>query len=205
MGTMASKSAPGLSANLSGHLPGCSVCGACYGAYPDSSGWGWICWFPRNRCWSGAAGSMVWRTILRWLVGGWLLNVIWQQWKEVIARQPLEAGTAVRRLFLYAAIVMTTLGVLIPLGETLRLLLIALFDLSSFNGRLFLVDSLPRLSWLVTSGVALWLLQRYLAQEIERAGATPAARTVRRIILPWRLPYAGGALVRAGADALFAL
>jgi hypothetical protein len=115
------------------------------------------------------------------LVGGWLLNVVWQQWQEVIARQPLEAGTAVRRLFLYAAIVMTTLGVLIPLGETLRLLLIALFDLSSFNGWLFLVDSLPRLSWLVTSGVALWLLQRYLAQEIERAGATPAARTVRRI------------------------
>jgi hypothetical protein len=115
------------------------------------------------------------------LIGALMLHRSWQSWQLIIDRAPHEAATALRRFYLYAAVVISALAVLAPAAMLLRELLLMLFG-SGGGSTAELLAKLGMPISFVPAGLIGWFwYRRYLRQEAERYGESAEAATIRRI------------------------
>ena len=115
------------------------------------------------------------------LIGALMLHRSWQSWQLIIDQTPHEAATALRRFYLYAAVVISALAVLAPAAMLLRELLLMLFG-SGDGSTAELLAKLGMPISFVPAGLIGWFwYRRYLRQEAERYGESAEAATIRRI------------------------
>lgn len=144
------------------------------------------------------------------LMGSVLARVNWQRWLRITAAAPVEGVTALRRLYLYVAVVISALATLIPAAALLREILLVSFGSPSAtwsNVLDTLRDSLPY----VPAGLASWVWHwRVLHREAEAYGESTEGATVRRLYY-YAVAATGLALLwfgavnvlQAGLDRLF--
>jgi hypothetical protein len=129
--------------------------------------------------------------IAQLLVGALLARTAWQVWEDMAARNPEEAGSALRRLVLYVAVIGGALATLLPVALVLRRLLLWAFA-GFAGGGVDLVVSLAQPLSFLPAGLLVWRtfageLRALEAREGERDAATGldgdsgAEATVRRI------------------------
>lgn len=115
------------------------------------------------------------------LVGSVLLRRNWLNWMALTQAHPGEAQTALRRFYLYAAVVGGALATLIPLARMLNDVLLVAF------GRLDLgdpavLDTLTTMLAYTPIGLAVWVWhQRFLHREADAYGESEHGATVRRL------------------------
>jgi hypothetical protein len=113
-------------------------------------------------------------------IGGLLWRFNWLRWRQIIRDNPADGRTALRRFYLYAAVVSSALATLIPAAVLLRRLLLFLFgvggDAETVGGGL----ATP-LAFLPV-GLALWVWHwRLIQREAASYGDSPESALVRRI------------------------
>jgi hypothetical protein len=115
------------------------------------------------------------------LVGAWLAHINRAQWHEIVAGQPQEGQAALRRLYLYASVVIGAIATLTPAALLLRELLLMTFG--DAGGTLAeLLDKLIVPISFVPVGLTIWLWHwRVLQQEANAFGESNQGATVRRI------------------------
>jgi hypothetical protein len=139
------------------------------------------------------------------LLGAILARVNWRRWQRIVATNPGEAASPLRRLYLYLAVSISALAVLAPAAALLREILLLLFGQG--DGSLIeLIDRLGRPLSFIPMGLASWLWHaRRLRAEAVRSGESGEAATVRRIY-HYALAAVGLALLWLGmVDSLRAL
>ena len=115
------------------------------------------------------------------LVGTLLLRLNWLDWNAVTVDAPQEAQAALRRFYLYAAVVGGALATLIPVARLINDLLLVAF------GRLdpadpALIDTLTSLVAFMPIGLAVWVWhERFLHREADTYGESSQGATVRRL------------------------
>jgi hypothetical protein len=115
------------------------------------------------------------------LVGGWLAQTNRAQWHEIVAAQPLEGQAALRRLYLYAAVVIGAIATLTPAALLLRELLLMAFGDAGGTLTALLEKVIVPVSF-VPVGLTIWLWHwRVLQQEANAFGESKQGATVRRI------------------------
>jgi hypothetical protein len=135
------------------------------------------------------------------LTGAVVTRINWRRWRRTATESPIEATSALRRFYLYAAVVVSALAALLPVTSLLREVLLILFD-SSYStwGELAnrLVESLPYLPF----GLLAWVwYRRILSEEAERFGESSEGATVRRLYY-YAVAATGLALLWFGAVSL---
>ncbi len=135
---------------------------------------------------AASAGSGWWRSplsdgITTLLLGSLLVRFNWQRWHSLTLRSAQEAQAALRRFYLYTAVVVGALATLAPTAQLLRELLLVLFDPAHADmGRLW--DNLATPVSYIPIGLAIWVWHwRYLHQEAERYGESREGETIRRL------------------------
>jgi hypothetical protein len=115
------------------------------------------------------------------LLGAILLRINWQRWRGITEHSATEATSALRRFYLYAAVVISALATLIPAANTLRLVLLILLG----SGLVTWAELPDRLSWwlpYLPIGLAAWLWYwRFLRAEAIQFGESSEGATVRRL------------------------
>ena len=115
------------------------------------------------------------------LVGAWLAYTNRAQWHAIIAEQPQEGRAALRRLYLYAGVVIGAIATLTPAALLLRELLLMIFG-DSTGTLAALLDKLIVPISFVPVGLAVWLWHwRVLSREASAFGESEQGATVRRI------------------------
>ncbi|GIV76081.1 MAG: hypothetical protein KatS3mg050_0475 [Litorilinea sp.] len=115
------------------------------------------------------------------LLGGLLARVNWRRWQAITATRPAEAQSALRRLYLYGAVVISALATLVPAAGLLRELLLMAFGAGSGTLTELLQELATPVS-LIPVGLVAWRWHwRILGQEADRYGESQEAATVRRI------------------------
>lgn len=115
------------------------------------------------------------------LVGAWLAYTNRAQWHEIIAQHPQEGRAALRRLYLYASVVIGAIATLTPAALLLRELLLMVFG-DSTGTLTALLDKLIMPISFVPVGLAIWMWHwRVLRQEANAYGESAQGATVRRI------------------------
>jgi hypothetical protein len=115
------------------------------------------------------------------LVGLVLLRVNWQRWRNLSAAFPGEAQAALRRLYLYVAVVGGALTVLLPLGGLLNDVLRVLFGVLGWSDY-DLRETLTRAIAYAPVGLVIWLWHwRFLQREALAHGESEAGATIRRL------------------------
>lgn len=155
----------------------------------------------------GAAGMNLsvswWRPLVgdhlaQLLLGFFLLRVNWVNWQEIADAHPQEKLDALRRFYLYAAVVFGALTVLLPLAEVVRCVLLALFGYWSWTDT-ELLDSVATMIAAIPVGLYVWQWHwRYLQQEAATYGESAQGATIRRIYY-YAVALTGLALVWFGA------
>ena len=121
------------------------------------AGWNW---------WTKALGS----ALAQLLVGGWLAYTNRAQWRSIVAEHPGEGQGAVRRFYLYAAVVIGAVTTLAPAALVLRELLLMVFGDSVGDAAAMLNKLVDPLSF-VPVGLAIWLWHwRVLNREADTYG-----------------------------------
>ncbi len=138
----------------------------------------------------GAAGMNLsvywWRPLLgdhigQLLLGALLLRLNWVRWQALAVAYPQEAQTALRRFYLYVAVVAGALTVLLPLAALVNELLLTLFD-SSARGDSSLLDTVATTLAATPIGLLVWRWHwRFLQQEAASYGESAQGATVRRL------------------------
>jgi hypothetical protein len=138
----------------------------------------------------GAAGMNLsvywWRPLLgdhigHLLLGAVLLRINWVRWQALAVEHPQERLTALRRFYLYAAVVGGALTVLLPLAEFIRLLLLVLFDYWEFSDSVVL-DAMTTSLAAAPIGLFVWRWHwRFLQQEATSYGESAQGTTIRRL------------------------
>lgn len=130
-------------------------------------------------------GQDLWRTGVSertagMLVGALLWRLNWRGWEGLLQGAHGEGRTALRRLYLYAATVISAALALVAGASLLREGLLFLLDVNQ-------VASLPELSgslgMLPLGAAAWWWHWRAVQQEAARFGDTPESITVRRLYI----------------------
>jgi hypothetical protein len=127
-----------------------------------------------------------WRSVLadsiaQLLLGGVLLRLNWVRWQELAADNPQEAPSALRRLYLYLAVVAGALTVLLPATELLRSVLVVLFSDQQLTGPI-VTDALTTTLAAAPVGIFIWRWHwRYLQQEADAYGESAQGATIRRL------------------------
>jgi hypothetical protein len=133
-----------------------------------------------------AAGFDWWRHLLSdgvamLIIGSLLARINWQRWLAITARQPTEAQSALRRFYLYGALVIGALATLAPAAGLLHEILLILFGGGSGD----VGDLLERLATpigYIPLGLVAWVWHgRYLRQEADQYGESSEGVTVRRL------------------------
>jgi hypothetical protein len=138
----------------------------------------------------GAAGMNLsvswWRPLLgdyigQWLLGALLLRLNWARWQALAIAHPQEAQSALRRFYLYMAVIAGALTVLLPVAELVRSLLLALFGWWKFTDS-SLLDSFATTLAAVPIGLVVWRWHwRFLQQEAASYGESAHGATIRRL------------------------
>ncbi len=119
--------------------------------------------------------------IAKALVGGVLLRVNWQRWRNLAAAHPGEAQAALRRFYLYVAVVAGALTVLLPLAALLNDVLLALFGALEWTASSFRDDLTTAVAY-VPVGLVIWLWHwRYLQAEAAAHGESEPGAMIRRL------------------------
>jgi hypothetical protein len=115
------------------------------------------------------------------LLGGLLAQFNWRRWRAITEQNPQEGQTALRRFYLYTALVISALTALVPAAELLRELLLLAFGGSSLAaGELW--DGLAQPIAYMPVGVIAWMwYARFLHQEAAQYGESAQGITVRRL------------------------
>ncbi len=132
----------------------------------------------------GDAGSFLPRSQLAsgvsmLVVGGLLWRVNWRAWQGIVLTYPAEAQTALRRVYLYASLILSAASTLFAGAMALQQLLLLLFGVEPW-GLPFWEDLLEPLTFLPL-GLAAWIWHRPRIQaEAARYGESPESIAVRR-------------------------
>jgi hypothetical protein len=133
-----------------------------------TAGWGW---------WPRTLGSAV----AQISIGSWLAFSNRAQWHSVVAMQASEGQAALRRFYLYAAVVIGAVATLTPAALVLRELLLMLFGDAGGELTALLNKLITPISF-VPIGLAIWLWHwRVLSDEANAYGESHQGATVRRI------------------------
>ncbi len=124
--------------------------------------------------WRGSFGENVARLLLGILL--WRGN--WQRWNGFVAIHPQEARTALRRLYLYVATVISAVLTLAPATRLLREILLILFQVETTRDLVWFASPLASI---LVGGIAWRWHWRVVQAEAARYGETPESETVRRI------------------------
>ena len=127
-----------------------------------------------------------WRPLLgdaigQLLLGALFLRLNWVRWHALAMAHPQEAQSALRRFYLYAAVVFSALTVLLPLAELVEMVLLALFGYWSIGDGVVL-DSVA--TTLAAAPIGLWSWRwhwRFLQREAATYGESTQGATIRRI------------------------
>lgn len=138
----------------------------------------------------GAAGMNItvswWRPslgdyIAQLLLGALLLRLNWVRWQALAVAYPQEAQSALRRFYLYLAVIAGALTVLLPIAELVQDLLLALFGWSEFTNS-SLLDMIATTLAAVPIGLFVWRWHwRFLQQEAASYGESAQGATIRRL------------------------
>jgi hypothetical protein len=138
----------------------------------------------------GAAGVDLsvswWRPLLgdyigQLLLGALLLRINWVRWQELATAHPQEAQSALRRFYLYVAVVAGALTVLLPLAELVRSLLLVIFGAWQISDPEIL-DILTVVLASTPIGLIVWRWHwRFLRQEAASYGESAQGATIRRL------------------------
>lgn len=114
------------------------------------------------------------------ILGALLLRNNWQRWRSLTEQHPAEAQTALRRFYLYAAVVAGALAVLIPVAQLVNQALIQLLDPAAQPFELW--DVVATTVAFAPIGLAIWIWHsRYLEREAAAYGESSEGATVRRL------------------------
>jgi len=132
------------------------------------------------------------------LIGAIIVRINWQRWRTITERSVTEATSALRRLYLYVAVIISALATLIPAVILLQSILLILLGSPSITWAELpdrLSSSLPYLP----IGLAAWIWYwRFLRQEAQAAGESREGATVRRLYY-YTVAATGLSLVWIGA------
>lgn len=138
----------------------------------------------------GAAGMNLsvswWRSLLGDSIGQLLLGVLilrinWVRWQSLATQYPQERQSALRRFYLYGAVVMGALAVLLPLSELVRALLLLLFRYE-YLGDSAVLDVLATSIAAMPIGLFVWYWHwQFLQKEAASFGESTQGATIRRL------------------------
>jgi hypothetical protein len=110
-----------------------------------------------------------------------LLRINWVRWQAFAVADPQEAQSALRRFYLYLAVVAGALTVLLPLAAFVRSLLLVLFGSVSLSD----TDVLDNFATMIAAtpiGLVVWRWYwRFLQQEAASYGESAQGATIRRL------------------------
>ncbi len=115
------------------------------------------------------------------LIGVLLMRVTWLRWQSIIAADPIEGKTGLRRVYLYASVVISALVTLVPATLLLRELLLILLGEGSGSLISLLNDLSTPLAVRSVGAVMWWWQWRILRGEIEAVGESAESVMVRRV------------------------
>jgi hypothetical protein len=115
------------------------------------------------------------------LVGALLLRLNWVRWQALSVAHTQEAQTALRRFYLYVAVVGGALTVLLPVAELLRSLILVLLSELNFTDPQF-IDILTTTIAAAPVGLIIWRWHwRLLQQEAAAYGESHEGALIRRL------------------------
>jgi hypothetical protein len=127
--------------------------------------------------WRFALGDYIAQLIL----GTLFLHLNWTFWQRLASDNPREAQAALRRFYLYAAVVISALTVLLPLAELAGALILVLFGALAI-GDAFVLDRMTTAVAAVPIGLYAWRWHwRFLQQEAATYGESTQGATIRRL------------------------
>ncbi len=115
------------------------------------------------------------------LIGALLMRVTQLRWQSIIAANPAEGKTGLRRVYLYASVVISALATLAPATLLLRELLLILLGEGSGSLVSLLSDLTTPLAVGAVGAVMWWWHWRNLRDEIEAVGESAESVMVRRV------------------------
>ena len=127
-----------------------------------------------------------WRPLLgdniaQLLLGALLLRINWVRWQTLAQGNPQEAQSALRRFYLYAAVIACALTVLLPLAELVRTLLLVAFGYWELTDTA-VVDSFTVAVAAIPIGLLAWRWHwRFLEKEAAAYGESSQGATIRRL------------------------
>ncbi len=139
------------------------------------------------------------------LLGAIVARINWRRWRRIVEMNPGEAGSPLRRLYLYLAVVIGALATLAPAAGLLREFLLLLFGQGG-GSLIGLIDRLGRPLSFIPAGLVTWIWHaRRLQARAAVNGESVEAVTIRRIY-HYALAAVGLALLWLGmVDSLRAL
>jgi uncharacterized membrane protein (DUF485 family) len=119
--------------------------------------------------------------IAQLLLGSLLLRINWVRWQTLAVAHPQEAQSALRRFYLYVAVVAGAVTLLLPLSQLLRALLLVLFGELALDD-LMLIDVLTTTLAAAPVGLLVWRWHwRFLQQEAAAYGESNEGAVIRRL------------------------
>lgn len=115
------------------------------------------------------------------LIGAVLSRLNWQRWHAVAAENAGEARSALRRFYLYVAVLIGAVATLAPAASILREALLLVFGTGA-AGSAELVRKLATPISFVLPGLAIWVWhRRFLQREADQYGESQEGAVVRRL------------------------
>jgi len=131
-------------------------------------------------------GAQLWRDqlsdgVAMLLLGVLLMRVTWLRWQSIIATNPAEGKTGLRRVYLYAGVVISALATLVPATFLLRELLLILLGEGSGALITLLSDLTTPLAVMPIGAVMWWWHWQNLSHEVVQVGDSDESVLVRRV------------------------
>lgn len=125
--------------------------------------------------------SLVGDSIAQLILGALILRTNWVRWQALSHKYPQERQSALRRFYLYVAVVMGALTVLIPISELLRALLLVLFRYEYLSDTT-VQDVLATTMAAAPIGLYVWRWHwKFLQTEADSYGESSQGATIRRL------------------------
>lgn len=115
------------------------------------------------------------------LIGAWLAHANRSQWQEIVQMRPAEGQAALRRVYLYVAVIVGAVATLTPAALVLRELLLMLFSQESAPLTKLFYTMVDPLSF-VPVGLNIWLWHwNVIRREADAYGESQESAVVRRL------------------------
>lgn len=115
------------------------------------------------------------------LIGAVLSRLNWQRWHAVAAQNTGEARSALRRFYLYVAVLVGAVATLTPAASILREALLLAFGTGAADSADLMQKLAAPISF-VLPGLAVWVWhRRFLQQEADQHGESQEGAVVRRL------------------------